>query len=67
MTEDEDVEPATRESPEEETSWDALEVLRARAATSRLERDESIKSLRESMTDAEIREEYGLDLHGIEG
>lgn len=50
-----------------DTGWDALDVLRSRAAASRAARDEAVKDLRRSMTDGEIREDFGIDLRGIEG
>jgi len=50
-----------------ETSWNALEVMRARAEASRTDRDEAIGTLRESMTDDEIRDDFGIDLREIEG
>ena len=47
--------------------WDAVDVLRSRAASSRAERDEAIADLRQSMTDGEFREDFGIDLREIEG
>ena len=46
--------------------WDAAEVLRGRAAESREERDEAIAQLRETMTDEEILDTFGIDLREIE-
>ena len=67
MTSDDDPELNDREDDQEGTSWDALEVMRARAEVSRTDRDEAIITLRESMTDDEIRDDFGIDLREIEG
>ena len=45
---------------------DAAEVLRGRAAETRAERDEAIAQLRETMTDEEVLETFGIDLPEIE-
>ncbi len=45
---------------------DAVEVLRGRAAETRLERDEAIAQFREAMTDEEILDTFGIDLPEIE-
>ena len=67
MTSDDDPKPRDLEEGHEGTSWDALEVMRARAAASRTNRDEAISTLRESMSDDEIRDGFGIDLREIEG
>lgn len=45
---------------------DTAEVLRGRAAETRAERDEAIAQLRETMSDEEILDTFGIDLHEIE-
>lgn len=67
MTRDDGQELDDMEEAAGDAGWDALDVLRSRAAASRAERDEAIKDLRQSMTDDEIREDFGIDLRGIEG
>lgn len=67
MTSDDDPELNDLGQGREGTHWDALEVMRARAAASRTDRDEAINKLRESMTDDEIRDDFGIDLREIEG
>lgn len=67
MTSDDDPELNDFEEGQGDTSWDALEVMRARAEASRTDRDEAISTLRESMTDDEIRDDFGIDLREIEG
>ncbi len=66
MPDEPDPEPEGAVENQDETGWDPLEVMRARAAASRLNRDEAISSLRESMTDDEIRDDFGIDLRQIE-
>ncbi len=61
-----DAEPEGAGGDQDEAGWDALEVMRARATASRLHRDEAISSLRESMTDDEVRDDFGIDLRQIE-
>lgn len=46
--------------------WDAVEVLRRRAAEARRERDAAIRDLRDTMSDDEILEEFGIDLKALE-
>jgi hypothetical protein len=46
--------------------WDAVAVMRARAAATRQDRDAAIDELREAMSDEQIRDEYGIDLNQIE-
>jgi hypothetical protein len=46
--------------------WNSTEVMRRRAANARSQRDASIDQLRESMTDEEARDEFGIDLREIE-
>lgn len=67
MTSEDDPELNDLEEGHEGTPWDAVEVMRARAAASRTDRDEAISTLRESMTDDEIRDDFGIDLREIEG
>lgn len=67
MNSDEEPELNDPEEGLERRPWDALEVMRARADASRTDRDEAIRTLRESMTDDEIREDFGIDLREIEG
>lgn len=67
MSSDDDPELNDLEEGREGTPWDALEVMRARAEASRTDRDEAISTLRESMTDDEIRDDFGIDLREIEG
>ena len=50
----------------ERLKWDAVEVMRLRAAEARTQRDASIGELRESMTDEEALDEFGIDLREIE-
>lgn len=45
---------------------DPAEVLRGRSAETRAERDEAIAQLRETMTDEEILDTFGIDLPEIE-
>ena len=67
MSSDDDLKLNDLEEGQGETSWDALEVMRARAEASRTDRDDAISTLRESMTDDEIRDDFGIDLREIEG
>lgn len=67
MANDDEYELDDAEEDPEGAGWDALDVLKARAAASRSERDEAIRELRRLMTDDEIREDFGLDLRGLEG
>lgn len=67
MTTDDGQELDDMEEAAGDAGWDSLDVLRSRAAASRGKRDDAIKDLRRSMTDAEIREDFGIDLRGIEG
>jgi hypothetical protein len=46
--------------------WDAVAVMRARAAATRQDRDAAIAELRDAMSDEQIRDEYGIDLNQIE-
>jgi len=48
------------------TGWDAAEVMRRRADLAREQRDRSIAELRESITDEEALEQFGIDLDEIE-
>lgn len=67
MTSNDDADMNDLEEGQQGTPWDALEVMRARAAASRTDRDEAISTLRQSMTDDEIRDDFGIDLREIEG
>ena len=58
--------PTQKLAGEADGGWDAVEVLRGRAAESREERDEAIAQLRETMTDEEILDTFGIDLPEIE-
>ena len=58
--------PPDEQSSGSDGEWDAVEVLRGRAAESREERDEAIAQLRETMTDEEILDAFGIDLPEIE-
>jgi hypothetical protein len=49
-----------------ETGWDAVEVMRRRADAARKERDASIAQLRAELGDDEVLDQFGIDLHGIE-
>lgn len=63
------VTPSDPQQPNEETSeraWDAEELMRARAAERRRERDQSIAELRESMDDAQVLDQFGIDLGELE-
>lgn len=46
--------------------WDALEVLKVRAAEARARRDAGIADLREVMSDDEVLDEFGIDLSRLE-
>lgn len=48
-------------------AWDADAIMRQRAAATRAERDAAIADLRDSMSDEEIRADFGIDLDQIEG
>jgi len=48
------------------TGWDAAELMRRRADLAREQRDRSITELRESITDEEALEQFGIDLREIE-
>ena len=58
--------PADELASGSDGEWDAVEVLRGRAAESREERDKAIAQLRETMTDEEILDNFGIDLPEIE-
>ena len=58
--------PADEQASGSDGEWDAVEVLGGRAAESREERDEAIAQLRETMTDEEILDAFGIDLPEIE-
>ena len=65
---DDNPEPADRANrdPDRPARWDAAEVMRLRAEETRTARDDAISQLRESMTDDEALEEFGIDLGEIE-
>lgn len=46
--------------------WDAVEVMRARAAATHQERDAAIAELRAAHSDQQILDEFGIDLRQIE-
>lgn len=46
--------------------WDALEVLKGRAAEAKARRDASISELRKVMTDDAVLDEFGIDLSRLE-
>jgi hypothetical protein len=58
--------PADEQANGGDSEWDAVEVLRGRAAESREERDKAIAQLRETMTDEEILDNFGIDLPEID-
>lgn len=62
---DDVVEPDDLDEGQSQPPWDAAEVMRARAEASRARRDDAIGELRESMTDEEIREDFGIDLREL--
>lgn len=47
-------------------AWDAVEVMRTQAAKTRQDRDAAIAELRESTSDEQILDEFGIDLKQIE-
>lgn len=49
-----------------EPIWDPAQILRDRAAATRRARDVSIEDLRQTMSDEEILDEFGINLDGIE-
>lgn len=63
---DEVPDPGDEDQEDAVAAWDALTVLQGRAEASRAERDAAIESLRESMSDDEIREDFCIDLGDIE-
>ena len=58
--------PTQRQAGPSDGNLDAADVLRGRAAETRAERDEAIAQLRETMTDEEILDTFGIDLPEIE-
>jgi hypothetical protein len=61
--------PSDPQQPRDESSkrtWDAEELMRARAAQTRRERDQAIAELRESINDDQVLDEFGIDLGEIE-
>ncbi len=46
--------------------WDAVEVMRTRAAATREERDAAIAELRDAMSDQQVLDKFGINLHQIE-
>ena len=48
------------------TGWDAADVMRARAAATRTDRDAAITELRAGMSDQDILDEFGINLPEIE-
>lgn len=68
MTSDDDVSSDDLEGEfQSGPTWDPLELMKERARAARSERDESIRNLRDSASDDEIREDFGIDLREIEG
>lgn len=51
---------------DEPESWDAADVLRARAAESRRARDDSVAELRRHLSDDELLDSFGIDLSRLE-
>lgn len=47
-------------------AWDAVEVMRERAAAARHDRDSAINELRESMSDEQMLHDFGINLREIE-
>ncbi len=67
MSTDDPEQPTASASDESQRPrWDPVELMRRRAAQARATRDESIAELRESMTDDEARDLFGIDLGEIE-
>ena len=54
------------EIPPTPTEWDALEVMRVRAAEAEARRDASVAELREVMDDQEVLDEFGIDLSRLD-
>jgi hypothetical protein len=52
--------------PTPTSEWDALEVVRARAAEAKARRDASVAELRGLMDDQEVLEEFGIDLSRLD-
>jgi hypothetical protein len=52
--------------PTPASEWDALEVMRVRAAEAKARRDASVAQLREVMDDQEVLEEFGIDLSRLD-
>ncbi|MBA8792852.1 hypothetical protein FHX74_000446 [Friedmanniella endophytica] len=50
----------------EHPAWDPSEILRQRACRSRAEADAALGELRESMSDKEILDEFGIDVARFE-
>lgn len=68
MSSDEDLSSADLDDEEQpRPTWDALAVVKARARAARTDRDESIRTLRATASDDEIRDDFGIDLREIEG
>lgn len=55
-----------QEPPDTPSRWDADEVLRARAAHAKDQRDNSVVDLRDVMSDAEVLDVFGVDLSRLE-
>lgn len=52
--------PADDTNPAE--GWDPVEIMKARAAAARRDRDRSIAELRERLSDEQIRDQFGIEL-----
>lgn len=52
--------PADEADPTE--GWDPVEIMKARAAAARGDRDRSIAELRERLSDEQIRDQFGIEL-----
>jgi uncharacterized protein YjgD (DUF1641 family) len=52
--------------PDTPSRWDAEEVLRARAAQAKDQRDNSVADLLDVMSDAEVLDVFGVDLSRLE-
>jgi hypothetical protein len=61
---DDDQTPAA--NPAAERRWDPVEIMRARAAATREQRDRSIAELRQHLSDVEILEGFGLNLDELD-
>ena len=69
MSDDTESETGPQSAPGDDRSesvWDPAQILRDRATATRQARDASIEDLRQTMSDEEILDEFGIDLREIE-